>query len=64
MLELNPNQRAVLADKLPDMANIAAGVFIFGQFVGDDVLSTGRLLTGVAIWAFLVGCSLILMRRM
>ena len=39
MLRLTPKQRAVAVEKLPDLANIAAGFFVFGQFVGDEPTS-------------------------
>jgi hypothetical protein len=39
MLRLKPRQRAVIVEKLPDLANIVAGVFVIGQFVGDEPAS-------------------------
>ena len=34
MLRLKREQRQLLADKLPDVANVAAGGLVFGQALG------------------------------
>jgi hypothetical protein len=39
MVGLNREQRRTLADKLPDMANVAVGALVFGQFLGDRPFS-------------------------
>jgi hypothetical protein len=57
MLELNDAQRGVLADKLADVANIAVGALLFGQFLGDGPFSPSLAAVGVGIWVFLVGCA-------
>jgi hypothetical protein len=36
MLGLRQAQRTVLVEKIPDLANLAAGGLIFGQFVGGS----------------------------
>ena len=41
MLELKQGQRAVLVDKLPDFANVAAGAMVVGQFLSDRPFSPG-----------------------
>jgi hypothetical protein len=41
---LNPDQRRWLADKLTDLANIAAGALIFGQFISGTFRRTPALL--------------------
>ena len=51
MLRLKQRQREIFADKLPDLANIGAGLFVFGQFVGQEPTSAGLLVIGIAIWA-------------
>lgn len=63
MLELNREQRAVLADKLPDAASVAAGALVFGQFLGDRPFSPGLALVGIGVWASLIVFSLALARR-
>jgi hypothetical protein len=39
MLEFDPEQRALLADKLADVANIVAGAWLFGQLLGGGAFS-------------------------
>lgn len=60
MLELNSEQRAVLADKLPDAANIASGALVFGQFLGERPFSVWLALSGIAVWVAFVWCALVL----
>jgi len=45
MLGLRERQRAVLIDKVPDLANIAAGALIFGQLLGEGPISPVIALT-------------------
>jgi len=47
----------MLVDKLPDIANIAAGGMVFGQFLAARPLSVAVMLFGAGIWAFLLWCS-------
>lgn len=63
MLQLNRNQRTVLADKLPDVANIAAGALVFAQFVGESPFSPWLAVCGIGLWAFLVVCAVALVGR-
>ncbi len=50
----------MLAEKLPDLANLCAGVLVFGQFVGDRPVSTGLLLAGFGVWIVLLACALVI----
>jgi hypothetical protein len=50
MLRLNPRQRAVLANKVPDMANIVAGAIVLGA-VGEPRVTWPVLAGGIAFWA-------------
>lgn len=63
MIELKSGQRALLADKLPDVANIAAGALVFGQFLSDRTFSWQIAAAGLALWGFLFGCAVVLARR-
>ena len=63
MLELSEKQRAVLADKVADMANVAAGALVFGQFLGDSMVSPVRLLIGLGFWMALMVCAVVLTER-
>ena len=56
-------QRDVLADKLPDLANIGAGLFVFGQFVGQQPPSAPLLVIGAIVWAILIGVALLMAGR-
>ena len=60
MLRLKPRQRAVIVEKLPDLANIIAGVFVVGQFVGEEPASISLVMAGAAIWAGLAGVTLLM----
>ena len=50
MLRLKPTQRAVLVDKVPDMANIVAGAIVIGFAVGEPRLSWPVFIGGVTFW--------------
>jgi hypothetical protein len=50
MVRLSRSQRAVLADKFPDFANVAVAALVFGQAFSGDPFSSGLALVGVAIW--------------
>ena len=54
MLRLKPRQREVVADKFPDLANIGAGLFVFGQFVGQQPPSMVLVGVGMVAWAVLI----------
>ena len=58
MLVLKDAQGAMLADKLPDTANLALGALTFGQFLADQV-SPFLVLVGVALWALLMVAALL-----
>ncbi|HLF13197.1 MAG TPA: hypothetical protein VJA26_18505 [Gammaproteobacteria bacterium] len=54
MVRLGRTQRTLLAEKVCDMANLAAGAMVFGQFLADARFSTGVALGGMAVWIVLV----------
>ena len=60
MLRLNARQRAVLVETLRELANLAAGALVLGQFVGQQPLSLGTVLDGIALWVVLVGWAVLL----
>ncbi len=63
MLELTEGQRRVIVDKVPDMANVAAGGMVFGQFLADRPFSIAVAAAGAAAWAVLGVFTLILAGR-
>lgn len=57
MIVLNRKQRTLLADKLPDVANVAACALVFGQFLGGRPFSLELASFGTGLWIVLVACS-------
>ena len=55
--------RASFADKVPDVANIAAGALVFGQFIGGQHYSLPVAVFGAVIWLVFFGWSLFLSRE-
>ena len=55
MLRLTPEQRRMLVDKLPDLANVAVAALVFGQLLSDGPFSGRVALIGGAMWFALVG---------
>jgi hypothetical protein len=51
MLRLNPRQRGVLANKVPDMANIVAGAIVLGFAIGEPRVTWPVLAGGITFWA-------------
>ena len=60
MVGLKPGQRRVLVAHLPELANVAAGSLLFGQFLSDRPYSLGLAVAGIAAWAVLIGFVFIL----
>ena len=50
----------LLAETLRDIANLAAGAMIFGQFLADAMFSTRIALGGMALWTVFVTCAVVL----
>ena len=50
MLRSKPRQRAVLADKVPDLANIVAGAIVIGFAVGESRFSWPTFTAAIAFW--------------
>jgi hypothetical protein len=63
MVGLNREQRRTLADKLPDMANVAVGGMVFGQFLGDRPFSPVLALSGLVFWVLVIATVVFLGRR-
>lgn len=60
MLRLKPSQRAVIVEKLPDLANLFIGVLVLGQFVGEEPVSVWRMVAGPSFWVGLAGTTLLI----
>ena len=62
MLRLRKRQRAILVEKIPDLANLAAAALIFGQFVSGQRFSLVIAVVGVLTWAGMIAWTLIIAR--
>jgi hypothetical protein len=63
MLSLDEGRRQMLADKLPDAANLAIGALFFGQFLSDRPFSTALALFGSGAWLALMMWATMLARK-
>jgi hypothetical protein len=59
MLRLSERRRELLADKLPDAANVALGALVFGQFLGEGPYSIAIPVVGMALWLVLMTAALL-----
>jgi hypothetical protein len=50
----------LLAETLRDIANIAAGAMVFGQFIGSQTLSYSIAAFGMGVWVALVTFAMVL----
>lgn len=55
MLDLTPEQRQLIFDKLPDAANVALGALGFGPLLSGGSVSIVRVAAGVVIWILIFG---------
>ncbi|MBI4266717.1 MAG: hypothetical protein HY657_20305 [Acidobacteria bacterium] len=58
MLRLTERRRAVVIEKLPDLANLILGSTFLGQFLTDRPFSIVLAAAGVGVWAGLACSSL------
>ena len=63
MLVLGREQRVLLAETVRDIANIAAGAMVFGQFLATETFSLWIAVGGMAVWIALVGWAIGLTRE-
>ena len=63
MLDWNPRQRTLVADKLFDAGNVALGAMLFGQFVSQQPFSFALALVGVVLWVTFFAISVALEKR-
>ena len=60
MLVLKQEQRALLADKLADAANLAMGALVFGQSLGETGSSLLLGVVGLGLWVLFLGWAIVL----
>jgi hypothetical protein len=58
MLTFTRAQRRMLADKLRDAANVAAGAMVFGQFLGGGGFSLRVAVAGLIVWTIFPGSAI------
>ena len=63
MVWLDDRQREMLADKLPDAANLALGALFFGQFLSDRPFSGTLALSGSLTWVALMIWAIVVARK-
>lgn len=63
MLGLNDRQRAVLADKVADMANLVAAAIVIGFTLGEPMPSASLLLAGIGTWVAVLAFAVLLTRE-
>ena len=63
MLHFGRAQRTLLAETLRDIANLAAGAMVFGQFLADTRFSVAVALGGISLWIVFVVCAILLARE-
>jgi hypothetical protein len=62
MLASTREQRALLAETVRDIANVAAGAMVFGHFGGERTFSWRTAVGGIVLWTVLVIWALALRR--
>jgi hypothetical protein len=60
MIRFSSRQRVALGDTLRELANFAAAALVFGQFVGDGVVSWSTLFAGTAFWFAVIWLGLLI----
>lgn len=60
MVRLEKEQRTLFAETLTDIANIAAGAMVFGQFLGSQTFSFRMAIFGIGVWVALVAFAIVL----
>jgi hypothetical protein len=57
---LTTRQRQALSETVRELANLAAGALVLGQFVGEQAASPGIIVAGALIWLVFVSFALVL----
>ena len=55
MLRLTPRRRAILCEKVPDIANLITAAIVIGFAIGDSPVPWSRVLAALGLWACLLG---------
>ena len=60
MVGFTARQRAALGETVRELANYGAAALVFGQFVGQQTISSRLVLVGIVIWLAVVSLALVL----
>ena len=60
MLRLNQPQRSALSETLRELANLAVGALVLGQFVGNEPSTWWLTFAGMLLWLIIVAWALVL----
>jgi hypothetical protein len=55
MIRLKPAHRRILVAHVPELANLAAGSLLFGQYLTDRPYSLVVAMLGIVLWFVLIG---------
>jgi hypothetical protein len=58
MVRLSEAQRRVLAEKLPDLANLFVGGLVIGPFLGAQPVSAALVVVGATAWVVFMAAAL------
>jgi hypothetical protein len=59
MIRLKQVQRSLLAEKVADVANVAAGALIFGQALSGTAFSVKLAIVGIGAWFAMTAAAVI-----
>lgn len=60
MLRLSDRRRGVLVERFSELANIAVGALVFGQFLSGKPYSLGFAALGAVAWLVFIAVSLVI----
>lgn len=60
MVRLTERQRSALGTTIRELANYGAAALVFGQFVGNQVVSWLIVVAGIATWCGFVSFALVI----
>lgn len=63
MLDLSSDQRRLLLDKVPDIANLVAAGLVFGQLLAPASFSMPIAVFGGSLWIALFGWMMFIARK-
>lgn len=59
MIRLKREQRSLLAEKVADVVNVAAGALIFGQAISGTAFSVKLAIVGIGAWLAMTAAAVI-----